>query len=80
MNMPFDDNAMTIILGLGDSMEPGMHGEMKSPLPDKSAIDLISSIKDMCEDWLMKCGKCEDSCKQPIDTDDNDKENDDAEQ
>ena len=62
MGMPFDENAMTIILGLGDPMEPGMHGEMKSPLPDKSAIDLISSIKDMCEEWLMKCGKC---CDEP---------------
>lgn len=60
MGIPFDDNAMTIILGLGDPMDPGMHGPMKSPMPDKTAIDLITSIRDMCDEWLCKCGKCED--------------------
>ena len=59
MGMPFDESAMTIILGLGDPMEPGMHGPMQSPMPDKSAIDLITSIRDMCDEWLCKCGKCD---------------------
>ena len=59
MDTPFDNETMTIILGLGDPMEPGMHGKMDSPMPDKTAIDLISSIRDMCDDWLMKCGKCD---------------------
>ena len=57
--MPFSEDAMTIILGLGDPCEPGMHGPMQSPMPDKAAIDLITNIRDMCDDWLMKCGKCD---------------------
>lgn len=61
MGMPFDESAMTIILGLGDPMEPGMHGPMQSPMPDKSAIDLITSIRDMCDEWLCKCGKCDEN-------------------
>ena len=79
MNMPFDDNAMTIILGLGDPMEPGMHGPMETPMPDKSAIDLITEIRDMCDKWLMKCGKCCDKGDKP-EKPDMDMENEDDEE
>ena len=66
-DMPFDDNTMTIIMGLGGPSEPGHHGPMQAPMPEGQAIDLIIKIKDMCEDYLMKCGKCEDKPSESID-------------
>ena len=56
--IPFDESTMTIILGLGDPEAPGMHGPMECK-NDKKAIDLITQIRDMCDDYLMKCGKDE---------------------
>jgi len=56
-DMPFDENTMTIIMGLGGPGEPGHHGPMEAPMPEGQAVDLIIKIKDMCEDYLMKCGK-----------------------
>ena len=77
-NIPFNEDVMTIILGLGDPGEPGMHGHVDSPAPDMDVIGFITKIRDMCDDYLMKCGKCcddkpmekPDDDMMPEDTDD----------
>lgn len=68
MGIPFDENTMTIIMGLGDPMAPGQHGPLEDHTADTGAIDLIIKIKEMCCDYLMKCGKCDESGDQKPDT------------
>ena len=82
---PMED-FMTIILGLGDPEEPGMHGPLKEPCPTEDAVTLVTKIRDMCDEWLRSAGKCdeqEESKQQPTevgkfddqaDNDDKDKE------
>lgn len=53
---PFDDDMMTLIMGI-EPDEPGQHGRTKVPSPDKDAIGIITQIKDLCEDFLMRAGK-----------------------
>lgn len=53
---PMDD-VMTIILGLGDPEEPGMHGPLEAPCPTKDAVTLVTKIRDMCDEWLRSAGK-----------------------
>lgn len=55
--IPFDDDMMTLIMGLGGPEEPGQHGRTKAPMPEKQAIDVITEIRDLCEDFLAKAGK-----------------------
>ena len=55
--LPFDDDTMTLIMGLGGPEKPGQHGRMMIPAPNKSAIDLVTQIRDMCEDFLQNAGK-----------------------
>ena len=57
---PMDD-VMTIILGLGDPEEPGMHGPLVEPCPTSDAITLVTKIRDMCDEWLRSAGKGEES-------------------
>lgn len=61
MGMPFGDDVMTIILGLEDPCEPGMHGPMKAPCPTDDAVGLVTKIRDMCDEWLRSAGKADDS-------------------
>lgn len=49
---PFDDQAITIIMGLDDPMKPGMHGPMKAPAPSDDAVQTIMKIKELCCKFL----------------------------
>ena len=51
------EDVMTIILGLGDPEEPGMHGPLKKACPTGDAVELVTKIRDMCDDWLQSAGK-----------------------
>lgn len=59
MGMPFSDDVITLIMGLGDPCEPGMHGPMKEPCPTDDAVGLVCKIRDMCDEWLRSAGKGE---------------------
>lgn len=56
-DIPFDEDMMTLIMGVDASDKPGQHGRTLAPAPDKGAIDLVTEIRDMCEDFLMAAGK-----------------------
>lgn len=55
--IPFDEDVLTMIMGVGGPEEPGQHGRTNAPMPTSDAIDLVTSIRDMCDDWLKKVGK-----------------------
>lgn len=55
--MPFDEDMMTLIMGVGGPEEPGQHGRTSAPMPGKDAIDVITEIRDLCEEFLKKAGK-----------------------
>lgn len=59
MGMPIGEDVLTIIMGLDDPCEPGMHGPMKEPCPSDDAVGLVTKIRDMCDEWLRSAGKCE---------------------
>jgi len=59
MGMPMGEDFLTIIMGLDDPCEPGMHGPMKEPCPSDDAVGLVTKIRDMCDKWLRSSGKCE---------------------
>ena len=59
MGMPMGEDFLTIIMGLDDPCEPGMHGPMKEPCPSDDAVSLVTKIRDMCDEWLRSAGKCE---------------------
>lgn len=61
---PMED-FMTIILGLGDPEEPGMHGPLKEPCPTSDAVTLVTKIRDMCDDWLRSAGKGDEQKEKP---------------
>lgn len=62
-NIPFDEDTMTLIMGLGGPEEPGQHGRKMIPAPEQGPIDLITQIKDLCEEFLMTVDKA--SEKEP---------------
>ena len=55
--MPFDEETMTLIMGLGGPDKPGQHGRKMVPAPENTAIDTITQIRDLCEDFLATAGK-----------------------
>lgn len=55
--IPFDEDAMTLIMGLGGPEKPGQHGRTLVPAPDQKAIDVITQIRDICEDFLRSADK-----------------------
>ena len=59
MGMPMGEDVLTIIMGLDDPCEPGMHGPMKEPCPSDDAVGLVTKIRDMCDEWLRSAGKGE---------------------
>lgn len=59
MGMPIGEDVLTIIMGLDDPCEPGMHGPMKEPCPSDDAVGLVTKIRDMCDEWLRSAGKRE---------------------
>ena len=58
-DLPFDDDVMTMIMGVGGPDEPGQHGRTQAPFPTEDAIDVITQIRDLCDDFLSKAGKDE---------------------
>lgn len=56
-DIPFDEDAMTLFMGLGGPEEPGQHGRKNAPVPTEQAIDVITQIRDLCEDFLNKADK-----------------------
>ena len=64
--IPFDEDTMTLIMGLGGPEKPGQHGRTMVPAPEQTAIDLITQIRDLCVDYLQSAGKeDEDEEKEP---------------
>lgn len=55
--IPFDEDTMTLIMGLGGPEKPGQHGRSMVPAPENKAIDIITQIRDLCEDFLATAGK-----------------------
>jgi hypothetical protein len=55
--IPFDEDTMTLIMGLGGPDKPGQHGRTMVPAPEQTAIDLITQIRDLCTDYLQSAGK-----------------------
>ena len=56
-SIPFDEDTMTLIMGLGGPEKPGQHGRTMVPAPEQKAIDLVTEIRDMCEEFLQSAGK-----------------------
>lgn len=69
MGMGMDD-VMTIILGVGDPCEPGMHGPLEEPCPTEDAVGLVTKIRDMCDEWLHSAGKGSDQPAEDGDLED----------
>lgn len=55
--LPFDDDVMTLIMGLGGPEEPGQHGRTMMPAPSQKPIDIITQIRDLCEEFLQTVDK-----------------------
>ena len=55
--IPFDEDTMTLIMGLGGPDKPGQHGRTMIPAPEQTAIDLITQIRDLCEEYLQSADK-----------------------
>ena len=55
--IPFDEDTMTLIMGLGGPEKPGQHGRTMIPAPEQTAIDLITQIRDLCEEYLQSADK-----------------------
>ena len=62
--MPFSEDMMTIIMGIQPDA-PGQHGRVSMPMPTQDAISTITKIKDLCEEFLMSCGKCDEDVSEP---------------
>lgn len=79
-DIPFDEDMMLLFSGIGDPNEPGQHGRTAAPVPTDDAIDTITQIRDLCEDFLMKAGKEDESKKSNEDSEDNEEKNDSEEE
>lgn len=55
--IPFDEDTMTLIMGLGGPEKPGQHGRTMIPAPENKAIDVITQIRDLCEEYLQSADK-----------------------
>lgn len=71
-DLPFDEDMMTLVMGIGDPEKPGQHGRTSVPVPTEDAVSVITQIRDLCEDFLKTTGKDEDSKKSEEDTEDTD--------
>ena len=68
--LPFDEDMMTLIMGLGEPEKSGQHGRTMVPTPDKTAIDLVTEIRDLCEDFLMSADKKEEKPEKKEESED----------
>lgn len=55
--IPFDEDMMTLIMGIGEPEKPGQHGRTMIPAPENKPIDVITQIRDLCEDFLRSIDK-----------------------
>lgn len=55
--IPFDEDALTLIMGLGSPEKPGQHGRTLIPAPENKPIDIITQIRDLCEEFLQTVDK-----------------------
>lgn len=55
---PFDEETMMLIMGLGEPEKPGQHGRTRAPL-DKTCVEFITNIRDMCDEFLKTLDKGE---------------------
>ena len=67
--LPFDDDVMTLIMGLGEPEKPGQHGRTMIPAPEQNAIDFATQIRDLCEEFLLSMGKAKEEEKKPQEED-----------
>lgn len=52
-DMPFDEDIMTVFMGLDDPGKPGQHGKTDMPRkPESTAFEFITQIRDMCEEFI----------------------------
>lgn len=72
--IPFDDDVMTMIMGVGGPEEPGQHGRTNAPMPTNDAIKLVTDIRDMCDDFLSKAGKEDEKEEETEDVEDTEEE------
>lgn len=63
--IPFDEDTMTLIMGLGGPDKPGQHGRSLVPAPEQKAIDVITQIRDLCEDFLKSADKEDEDEEKP---------------
>lgn len=51
---PFDEDVMTLIMGLGGPEEPGQHGptKVKGAAQENTAFEFIMQLRDMCEEFI----------------------------
>lgn len=76
--LPFDEDVLTLIMGV-EPETPGMHGRVNTPMPTKDAVSIITQIKDLCEEFLTKCGEDESEEEKPEKPKDNEKSFDEEE-
>jgi hypothetical protein len=57
MDIPFGDEVMTIIMGIEDPAAPGQHGPCRMPEMDPEAVNVLTKIRDLCDEYLMGAGK-----------------------
>ena len=69
-NIPFDEDTMTLIMGLGGPEKPGQHGSTMIPAPEKKAIDVITEIRDLCEEFLRTADKGDEEPEEKEDSED----------
>ena len=67
--IPFDEDMMTLIMGLGSPEKPGQHGRTMMPAPEQKPIDIITQIRDLCEEFLQTVDKGDDEGKPGKDED-----------
>lgn len=50
---PFDEDIMTIFMGMDDPMKPGQHGKTDMPRkPESTAFEFITQLRDMCDEFI----------------------------
>ncbi len=64
--IPFDEDMMTLIMGVGGPETPGQHGRTNAPMPTKDALSVMMEIRDLCDEFIEKCGKDPDEDERPM--------------
>lgn len=52
-DQPFDEDIITMFMGLDNPNKPGQHGRTDMPKkPESTAFEFITQIRDMCEEFI----------------------------